>query len=82
MVKLFSFSKIVFYFVIQYVYYANLYNIKYPKSAGWSLCILMWDVIILVIKYADQWKHCDIEYIYHMKILPPSDLKSLKYSRT
>lgn len=44
--------------------------------------ILMWDVIILVIKYADQWKHYDVEYVYHMKILPPSDLKLLNYCRT
>lgn len=72
----------MFYFVIQYFYFSKLYNIKYPKSAGWSLCILMWDVIILVIKYADQWKHYDVVYVYHMKILSPSDLKFLNCCRT
>lgn len=47
-----------------------------------NIYFYMWDVIILVIKYADQWKHCDVEYVYHMKILIPSVLKFLKYSRT
>lgn len=68
-------------FCYSLIYFSKLYNTKYPKSAGWSQWILMWDVITLVIKYADQWKHYDVEYVYHMKLLLPFYLKFLNYCR-